>query len=638
MDFFGHQEQARRNTRRLAVLFALAVILTIGVIYLALAAIFLRPRSGQIEGPGWLWNTKFFLGVAGGTVAVVAAGSLLKINELSCGGSGLAMKLGGSQVDPGTTDPDKRKLMNVVEEMAIASGIPVPAVFVLEEQKGVNAFAAGHSTSDAAIGVTKGAVKVLTRDELQGVIAHEFSHVLNGDMRLNMRLIGILYGILCLTIIGRILLRTRGRKNPGPLIGLVLIVVGSIGFFFGRLIKAAVSRQREFLADAAAVQFTRNPDGLAGALKKIGGAAFGSRVDAGYAEEASHLFFGNAVGRPWLNLWATHPPLRERIRRIDPGWDGKFLRVEPPPEPVELPGRSSARTRDFAKILATPGGAAAITAAGSLDQIGAPTVVHLDYARELLASLPDEIRTAAHLSSGAEALVYALLLGGDEAIRRQQLQGLEARLGEEVQRHVKGLVDSVAALGRDAKLPLLELALPALRRLSAGEYAQFRATLQFLIEFDREIDLFEYCLQKALLRHLEPHFGGSRKPVVQFHALKPVIPDCAVVLSALSRLGHESAEEEERAFRAGVQRLNLPAGPIRLLPLEQCNLPQIDQALGKLAQLSPPLKKLVLSACAHAVAADGEIERREAELLRAIADALDCPMPPFVQTVSSSPS
>src|SRR5690606_28971990 len=250
------------------------------------------------------------------------------------GGSVVAGLLGGLPVNPATDDPDERRLVNVVEEMAIASGVPVPAIYVLPGEESINAFAAGYGVHDAAVAVTRGALKHLTRDELQGVIAHEFSHILNGDMRLNIRLIGLLHGLLLLALIGRVLLRSGGRsrgrrKEKGgsvqvALIGLGLVLLGYIGVFFGKLIKAAASRQREYLADAAAVQFTRNPEGIAGALKKIGALGAGSRIVHPRAEELSHLYFASGLRSSFAGLFATHPPLVERIRRIDPSFSGDF--------------------------------------------------------------------------------------------------------------------------------------------------------------------------------------------------------------------------------------------------------------------------------------------------------------------------
>jgi Zn-dependent protease with chaperone function len=227
--------------------------------------------------------------------------------------------------------------------MALAAGVPMPQVYVLDQDAGINAFAAGHSPEDAAIGITRGGMTLLTRDELQGVIGHEFSHLLNGDMRLNIRIMGVLFGIVCLTVIGRVLLYARGGNRgraPMLLLGVALLVIGALGVLFGRLIQAALSRQREMLADASAVQFTRNPAGLAGALRKIG--RVGARIDSPHAGEVSHMFFENGLGKPVFGWLATHPPLAERIRALDPGWDGSFDAHDADPTAETTPERGSA--------------------------------------------------------------------------------------------------------------------------------------------------------------------------------------------------------------------------------------------------------------------------------------------------------
>jgi len=330
MGFFEHQDKARKHTKVLLVYFVVAVACIIASIYLASLLIFYgtlaQDLPGDLPRECTFWEPKLFLYVVLGTLSVVGLGSLYKIAALAKGGSAVAESLEGRLVDPNTTHPNERKLRNVVEEMAIASGVPVPKIYVLDDEAGINAFAAGHAPGDAAICVTHGSMTLLNRDELQGVIGHEFSHILNGDMRLNMRIMGVIFGIVCLAVIGRVLVYSRGRsskdRNPLMLLGLALIVIGAIGVFFARLIQAALSRQREFLADASSVQFTRNPAGLSSALQKIGGA--GSRIEAVHAGEASHMFFGNGMGKPLLRMMATHPPLEERIRAIDPTWDGKF--------------------------------------------------------------------------------------------------------------------------------------------------------------------------------------------------------------------------------------------------------------------------------------------------------------------------
>lgn len=356
MDFFERQDQARRSTRRLIAYFMLAVVLIVASIYIAVIAIVYAFSVNRVlERPFQWWDPDMLLWVTGATVSVVVIGSLYKIFALSQGGEVVARWLGGRLIDSDTPKPQERRLLNVVEEMAIASGISVPSVFLLEEEKSINAFAAGFTPADAVIGVTSGTLQILSRDELQGVIAHEFSHILNGDMRLNIRLIGVLNGILMIAMIGYGILRgtrtSSSKKNGGAavlLFGAALLIIGYVGVFFGKLIKSAVSRQREFLADASAVQFTRNPDGIAGALKKIGGLAHGSRIANSKAEEASHLFFSNGMhgkASPFLSMrnrtppvltqsafsfMATHPPLETRIKRIDPSFDGRFLSVHFP--------------------------------------------------------------------------------------------------------------------------------------------------------------------------------------------------------------------------------------------------------------------------------------------------------------------
>jgi Zn-dependent protease with chaperone function len=652
MDFFQRQDQARRNTKLLVVYFILGVALLIVAVYAAVLVIFTGFASRHHhfysqEAQLALWNPQLFLGAAVGTLAVIALGSGFKTLELARGGSTVATMLGGRLVDPATTDPDERKLRNVVEEMAIAAGVPVPQVYLLPEERAINAFAAGHSTSDAVVTVTAGAVKLLTRDELQGVIGHEFSHILNGDMRLNLRLMGVIFGIVCLAVIGRILLYTRGRssrdRNPLPLLGLALLVLGWIGVFFGRLIQAAVSRQREFLADASSVQFTRNPAGLAGALRKIGGYSLGSKLQAAHADEASHMFFGNGMGESFFHLMDTHPPLADRIRAIDPGFDGAFPPVaftgfEPAPPRVSPPPQRSPIPFPFPGLPGAPAGVArlappVIGAQAMMTSTGNPTHAHLRCAEGLRVSIPASLQTAAREGLGASTLVYALLLSDDEATRGKQLDELAAATSPAVRQETVRVLPEVQAVATHAKLPLVNLALPGLRHLSLPQFQQFRAAVQKLVESDGEIDLFEYVLQKIILRHLEPYFLQARKPVIQYYALKPLTPDCAVLLSALAYLGQDEPDKIEFAFQQGAQPLSYATQiGLRLLPAAECELEQVDAALNRLCQAVPQIKKNVLNACAQTVAADGVIQELEAELLRAIADTLDCPIPPFIPT------
>lgn len=645
MDFFARQDQARRNTKWLVVYFILAVVLIVASVYFAFLFIFHGAANYQHRGqpPVFaLWDPKLFFLAAGGTLAVIACGSLVKTAQLASGGSAVAESLGGRLVAANTNDPAERKLLNVVEEMAIASGVPTPQVYVMDDERGINAFAAGHNLNDAAIGVTRGCITTLKRDELQGVIGHEFSHILNGDMRLNLRLMGIIFGILCLAVIGRILLHSRGGnrgKNPLPLVGLVLILFGWIGVLFGRLIQSAVSRQREFLADAAAVQFTRNPDGLSGALQKIGALAEGSRMESEHATEASHMFFGNAVRKPFFNAFATHPPLAERIRAIDPHWDGKFAQISPvETEDYELAGDHTKKSPSpFPPII--PGfpagvsgltGAAAISTKAILPSLGNPTSQHLRYAVELRDLLPESVRAAARHPQRACALLYALLLSDDEATRQSQLTQLADCTDAATYEQTVALGPEVAAISQRARLPVVNLALPALKQLTGDEFHRFNDNLTWLIESDDQIELFEFVLQKIIQHQLEPQLIGKRPATIQYYAVRPLLSDCAVLLSALAHTGQADPAAAANAFQTGAPYLRAGNDPFGLLASDQAGLAEIGKALDRLTLAAPQIKKNVLEACAHVVGADGSIHENEAELLRGIAEALDCPMPPFV--------
>jgi Zn-dependent protease with chaperone function len=623
VDFFERQDEARRHTKFLVVYFVLAVLSLVVVINVAVSLILgflvIGPRSELL-----FWITL-------GTLAVILIGSAYKTLQLASGGSAVAELLGGRLIDSNTSDTDERKLLNVVEEMSIASGLPVPQVYVMQDEAGINAFAAGHSTSDAAISVTRGCMKLLSRDELQGVIAHEFSHILNGDMRLNLRLMGLIFGIVCLTVIGRVLIRTRGRKNPLPLVGLALIVVGWAGVFFGRLIQSAVSRQRELLADAAAVQFTRNPAGLAGALKKIGGLAYGSRIESPHAEEASHLFFANGLGN---SFFATHPPLTERIRALDPSFDGKFPRViEEPATTISSAPRISATPEVPIPQAGTGRFVAPFVAEHAIvAHIGQATTQHLAYAADLRHAIPPAIEAAARDPFAASGLVCALLLASEPSVHEKQFEVIASVTSEAMLNETAKIWPEVQVMPVQAKIPALDLALPALRRLPPEQFQQFRAAIGTLAASSAKADLFAYMLQKIVARHLDTYFLPERRPVTQFYALHPLAHDCGVLLSATAYAGQEDATELSAAFAKGADHLSQAAHcEIPLLPPEECDLSNMDAALERLSQAVPQIKKNLLGACAQTVAADGVIQQGEAELLRAIADALDCPVPPFVQ-------
>jgi Zn-dependent protease with chaperone function len=631
-DFFDNQDRARRNTGRLVLLFILAVLAIVAMLYVIAVVVFgyqgQDPHTGAMRWDLRWWEPELLAQVGLAALAVVGGGSLYKTTQLRGGGKVVAEGLGGRLIHSDTRDLVERKLQNVVEEMAIASGTATPPVYMLDDERGINAFAAGFSPSDAVIGVTRACAEQLSRDELQGVIAHEFSHILNGDMRLNIRLMGVIHGILIIGIIGYFLLRSSmftggsgrrgGRDNSGAAllaVGFGLMVVGFLGTFFGNLIKASVSRQREFLADSSAVQFTRNPGGIAGALKKIGGFETGSRIDNPNAPEVSHMFFSRGIASGINALFSTHPPLPERIRRLDPSFDAGSAR----------PRAAGPRTAEVG-VSGLVGAPAAAGAA--IDQIGQPTPAHLDYAARLIAGLPAAIAESAHETYGARALIYALLIDRDAESRRIQLERLASHADPAVHDETRKLLPLVEGVGAEVRLPLIDMAIPALRELSPSQYEVFKANVVELIRADRKIDLFEWTLQRILLCHLAPEFEKVRAPRVKYSSLEGVAPHCEVVLSTLAHAGARSEEAARRALERGVGELDVPG--LDFLPADQCGLARLDEALSVLNELAPRQKGRFLHACALTVSTDREVTVMEAELFRATADSLGCPMPPLL--------
>ena len=649
MDFFERQHQAKKKTGWLIFLFFVAVLF-IGLLNFFLIGMSLSLNSAY-EGEGDY--TRFQDPVLAGivllaTFGIIALAGLFRKFQLREGGSSIAAMMDGRLVNMGTRDPDERKLLNVVEEMAIASGVPMPEVYVMDQENGINAFAAGFTVDDAVIGVTNGCMRMLSRDELQGVVAHEFSHILNQDMRLNLRLVAVIFGLVVLAELGRIFLhigssssRSRSRNSEGSgggiaLIGLILMATSGLGILMGKMIKSAVSRQREYLADSSAVQFTRNPAGLSGALKKIGAA--GAVLHSPKASEASHMFFGNALKKSWFSFTSTHPPLLERIQLLEPSFDGDFsgLKFEqrqvPPESSSTMPPHQTTQAG-----LSIPGlgqaippviGAVAVEAAASAVR-GGPSSEHVDFATALLRSLPEKVRGAAHDTYDSCALIYALMLDKkDEVVRGEQLEIVQNAFGDQMANTSGGLFDEVLALDPRAKLPVAELAVSSLRRLAQEQYECFINVLEALAAADEQIDLFEYSLSKLVIRHLEPHFENRSQTAAQIYSLKRLGSECHLLLSGLAHAAGDEFEVVVKAYQSG-KTILADEVETDAQPMDQFDLDALDQALTTLAACGPKQKTKLIEAAAATVSADGYLQIQEAELLRAIADSLGCPIPPL---------
>lgn len=642
MNFFESQDRVRKNTAALVVLFVLAVVALIIMTNVLVMIVFGFIDSQQLRDGGTLirqmdWQT--FVAVGAGVSVVVLAGSAYKIMALSAGGKVVAESLGGQLIPQNTQDLNQRKLLNVVEEMAIASGTPAPPVYLLADEPGINAFAAGFSPRDAVIGVTQGAIDHLSREQLQGVIAHEFSHIFNGDMRLNIRLMGALNGILILGILGYYLLystsfsgrRRNNDKGAAAILALAigLMAIGFAGTFFGGLIKAAVSRQREYLADASAVQFTRNPDGIAGALKRIGGLESGSKVRNPGAPEVSHAFFAQGISGVMQWLSATHPPLAKRILRIDPHWDGKFDyadQAHPAPDEKQA-GESETMTRRAVadKVAAGAAGAAVADVLTAIDQIGHPKQEAVNYSRSLLSELPMAIKEAAREPYGARAVIYSLALDKGQEVRARQLKRLQEHADPDVYALTLALMPQMDELDIKFRLPVIDIAIPALKQLALSQYKSFRENLIALIGMDSRVDLLEWSLQKILFNHLDGQFFKLAHVKARYSDPGQLKKEIELVLSVMAHAGAQNQSAMEEAFGASVQALG--SSGLELLAKDQIRIADLDLALGKLEKLKPPAKSRLLKACAVSIGHDQRASAAEVELLRAFAGVLDCPVP-----------
>ncbi|MFT6367575.1 MAG: Zn-dependent protease with chaperone function [Halioglobus sp.] len=650
MNFFEQQDIARRNTRLLVLLFIASVFLLI-VLTNALIAAFLwfgqdyNVYSGSREGfAGFLgfFSVARFGSIGLGVTAVVALVVMVKWIQLSTGGKTVAESMGGTRILPQSSDPAERRVLNVVEEIALAANMPVPPVYVMNAERGINAFAAGVTPADAIVAVTRGTISQLKRHELQGVIAHEFSHILNGDMRLNIRLAAMLKGITFIGDVGHILLRSshgartglsvRNQKNGGPpllMLGFALMALGWLGGLAAGFIKAGISRQKEFLADASAVQYTRSPEGIGDALRVIGGYLPGTLVHSARAAEMSHIFFGQIEHHLW-QMFATHPPLEDRIRRIDPRWDGQFITRKPKafhekPPPVEAGvGR--------AEIVA-----AALAASVLAQQVETGTEASEDILLDAeFGASPEalEMQTAAnhglpvafvrysHEPLGANALVFALLMSPEPELSQRQMAIIEDAKVAGLSEFVSTLLPGVLELAAPQRLPLLEMCLPALKSTSAQQYRRFKNTMMKLIQADARTDLYEWCLFQLVRHYLDPEFIRVKPSRPRYRSLQKVQHDLRVVLSILA---HEGGDEAEAVFRVASDELGFQA--LVIMPRDQCSIASFSKAVYQLADCYPLLKPRVLKAMTLAASYDGYLSAPEREIIASMAAVMDCPVP-----------
>jgi len=660
--FFENQHLARRNTKFLVLLYLLAVAGVIVAVDLVLAGLYAWNLDWRQAGQELNWGMRMravpgavYAWGAIGTALLILAVSAWHIVKLSSGGKAVAEMAGARRIASDTRDPLERRFVNVVEEMAIASGVRVPAAYVMDRESGINAFAAGYDTSDSVVAVTRGALETLNRDELQGVIGHEFSHILHGDMRLNIRMIGVLAGIVFIGSAGEFLLRsqrhTRDSKGAAPVLlgGLALMLIGYIGLFFARLIKSAVSRQREFLADASSVQYTRNPDGIAGALDQIGAAAAGSLIANRHAEDLSHMFFGQGIALRLSGLFATHPPIEERIARVHARFDrGSYRKTrasavaQPGSEPEssgnEGVSRKDAATAVLAGVAAAGRRGADLgaewgrSAGQSAALVGSMDGAKVDYAARLLAALPPELRARMREPEGARAVMVALLLAPKEEVMKLQLDALVAKGMGALADAARGAEPLTRRLGPAFHLPLVDLALPAVKSAPEDFRNDIIAAMEAVIYADRRVSLHEFVILTLARSQLAPRgkpgdAGNRRLAELQ-----------GAVLILLSLVAHAGTRQDatgkrgetvQAATRAGLAAMGLPDA----LAAGALTLEKAAAALEALKQLAPMQKAVLVKGLFATVSFDGTIRVVEAELMRLVGAVLDCPLPPLLESV-----
>jgi Zn-dependent protease with chaperone function/uncharacterized tellurite resistance protein B-like protein len=621
LGFFEQQDRARRATARLVLLYVIAVLAIVAGANLMIVP----PYAWWTGAPA---GAKVYATVSLITLCVIALGSVEIITRLSIGENELAMLLAGRLVGRSSGIDAERRLINIVDEMAIASGLAAPPVYVLSREKGINAFAAGRSPNQAIVVVTRGALEALSRDELQAVIAHEFSHIINGDIRLNLRAACALQGIVFLAAIGRFMMQyysgygteehRRFLHPPFAVLGAGLFVLGSVGLVAARLIQSAIAREREFLADACAVQYTRNADALCGALARIKLHADGSRVLNWHAESLAHMLFAPNALRGWF---ATHPALETRMQRANPHQPPEFYfeQTRRPRIPVKATPAAPREEGDKAPEPPKTIVPSKLTAVAALiASIGEPDGAALEYASGLLAYLPASIREALGTPAGAQAVMLACILEPEATARGRQLRALEALGGEALARKSEVLAPLVGSLDRAYRLPLVALALPVLRTgLDEAGRGAFLAAMRALMQGDSRLTLGEFVLETILDWNLGPK--AKRAGGVRFKSRDELRPEIALLFSLVAHAGGTDPALFQKA-----------APGVELAPRESLQLAKVTDALERLSQLAPLEKEPLLAACAELVAADGNVKLIEHELLRAIAAALDCPMPPAV--------
>jgi Zn-dependent protease with chaperone function len=653
MNFFDNQEKARKSTFWLILYFVLAIICIILIIDCVVmgSIIYANPKEFYpLVGYQHVLNQSAILQLAVITtlavspiiILVIVLGTIFKMISLREGGIAVANMVGARELDPGTNDFLEKRFINVVEEMSIASGMSVPKLYVMDNEKAINAFVAGVKPEDTVMVVTKGALDQLSRDELQGVVGHEFSHIFNSDMNISLKLMGVLGGLVLIGQAGYFLLRFLSMSNRRSsksddgriliaivILGVGLLVVGYIGLFFGRLIKAAVARQRELLADASSVQYTRNPQGIIFALKRIQQSESGTNLDTKHVEDISHLCFCTPRWMLFSDMLATHPPLDKRIQILDP--QGEFANL-PLKDLQEDKKQQITKKTSNQQALGIIGTAAIVMAtsqgqAQSADiksSIGNPSAEHVDLAQQLIAQIPQELKDVAHAVAHVEDLLYALILIDDKDNIDQLKNNLEKIIPIDKLQKTLELINIISILSQSCYLPLVDIALPAFKAKSIDERGSIYKNMQQIVALGKE-NLFEFTLLTMISKTIQ-----EKPNQVKYNDFTAVIDDVSNLISALLK----NSQSDENTKDAYFEKLMKNFTSQKIQPRQTMTQEPLkfQLILSRLNQLSPKCKEILVHTCLDCIAQDNVINVTEAEMIRALAASLNCPIPPIVPT------
>mgnify|MGYP002640465002 FL=1 len=627
MDFFGAQDRARRQTRVFGLLFSLAIILVIQMMNLLVIVIhYLIKVNVSGSAPGGFtqflqWDQ--YLIVACLVTGFIALFGYLGIEQLFGGGDAVARLLGANLIARGTTDKQERLATQIVTEIAIAAGAPVPQLFLLKEPA-INSFAAGWDSSDAVITLTTGALTHLDRYELQAMVAHEFCHILNGDMRLNQTMAGLLQGLFIIKEWSSKILENGGRHRSGKSSGYFyltlfgFLTLGSFGYFLGRWIKSLLARQQEYHADAAAVQYTRNPEAVIGMLQKLGVNYIHSRMLGSRYEQFDHAFVGIPGNKTFIN---SHPPVEARIRRINPDWNIEFLPID-----IERIDAAPVMRRQEEKQQQLVWTMFGLGVTESILTSAIPAFDKQIFDPEYGHRLPDTLLSLTRACVSSEATILAVLLASSKSAEQTHLKQLKSILDNRMYQKTLEILPSVKILDPRQRIPLIETCIPALKEMTKPQYLEFKIWIMTLFNADFKMDHDEFVVSRFVIARLDRFYNISKRPQKILNLVGDVRAEYELILSLIAYTEHDDSMAQQ-AFDAGKKAI--AAYSLKLIPRNMVFLKQANTALDKLYALTPSLRKRLLQAAAATIALDGKITLKGFELLKTVAASLEVPMPPM---------